>query len=49
VGVPTVACRGWPRKVADTCRSEFAIQVLVQLVGNKLGYLLHTIQSVHCK
>jgi hypothetical protein len=35
--------------VAETCRSEFAVQVLAHLVGDKLVYLFHTIQSVHCK
>jgi hypothetical protein len=35
--------------VAETCKSEFAVRVLLQLVHNKLVYLFHTIQSVHSK
>jgi hypothetical protein len=34
-----VAPRGWLLTVAQTCRSAFGNQMLVQLVGNKLVYV----------
>ena len=35
----TVAPRGWLQVVAETCRSTFVNQILMQLFGNKLVYM----------